>query len=211
MTLRAAWIVNVDELEALNRSSIAAVKSWITARKDVYRAPYATMPETHQRHCVLIGSTNMATFLHDSTGSRRFWAMTIASDRKVDVDGLAADRDQLWAEAVHRYRAGEQWWLTDEESEQQAALNTRYEDEGWREDDITEFLLESGGRCTIHQVIEFLHARRPIGGDEVKAAGRIRAALQRAGWKLASGKARVGKPYPVRYWHDPRVAGSGGL
>ena len=29
----------------------------------------------------------------------------------IDRDGLEADRHQLWAEAVHRYKAGQKWWL----------------------------------------------------------------------------------------------------
>ncbi len=33
----------------------------------------------------------------------------------LDVAGIAANRDQLWAEAVVRFRPGETWWLTPDE------------------------------------------------------------------------------------------------
>jgi len=31
---------------------------------------------------------------------------------RIDTEGLQRDRIQIWGEAVHRYRQGEQWWLT---------------------------------------------------------------------------------------------------
>ena len=44
----------------------------------------------------------------DSTGNRRFWTVRC---REIDVEGIRRDRDQLWAEAYHRYRLGDVWWL----------------------------------------------------------------------------------------------------
>lgn len=55
-----------------------------------------------------VGTTNLEEFLSDETGSRRFWPVYVGM---ADLAAIARDRDQLWAEAVHRYRAGEKWWL----------------------------------------------------------------------------------------------------
>lgn len=198
MALAMGWIINVDELEAFSRSSIAAVKGWLTAPNDTYRRPYAKRSKTYARHSVLVGSSNMLSFLHDSTGSRRFWVMGVASDRKVDVDAITRDRDQLWAEAMHLFRGGEQWHLTDEETAVQAGLNVRWEDEGWREDEIGG-LVEGATVTTVGHIVAELNRTRPV-GDDAKAAGRVKAYLQRNGWTYSGAHKRRVNGVVTRYW-----------
>ena len=43
----------------------------------------------------------------------------------IDIDGLTEVVDQLWAEAVHRYKAEEPWHLETPELEALARLNKR--------------------------------------------------------------------------------------
>jgi predicted P-loop ATPase len=57
---------------------------------------------------VLFATTNpgeKASYLKDKTGNRRFWP--VRTSEEIDLHSLKRDRDQLWAEAVHRHKAGE--------------------------------------------------------------------------------------------------------
>jgi predicted P-loop ATPase len=51
---------------------------------------------------------NHATYLKDDTGNRRYLPVTLGY---IALDELAADRDQLWAEALSEYLKGTVWWI----------------------------------------------------------------------------------------------------
>ena len=55
-----------------------------------------------------VGTTNDDEFLRDATGGRRFWPVKVG---KVNFEAFAAERDQLFAEAVAACNAGESWWM----------------------------------------------------------------------------------------------------
>ena len=70
------------------------------------------------------------TYLRDETGNRRFWPVRCGT---IDIAALARDRDQLWAEAVARFRAGAIWWLDTPEllAEAAAEQDKRYQSDAW--------------------------------------------------------------------------------
>jgi len=106
------WIVELAELAALRGRDNETLKSFLSAARDSFRPPYGRTNEDFERRSVFAGTTNAAEYLHDPTGARRFWAVKVAA---INVDGLARDRDQLWAEAVHLYRAGVRWYFGEDE------------------------------------------------------------------------------------------------
>src|ERR1700730_17492579 len=93
-------------LRAGNQTS---VKAFISQRDDTYRPPYGRTTVTQPRCSLIVGTTNEDDFLTDPTGNRRFWPVAVGDT--LDIDLLKTWRDQLWAEAVVAYRAGEQWYL----------------------------------------------------------------------------------------------------
>ena len=105
----STWIIELGELAALGQRGLEGHKAYLAGRRDKVRPPYGRADERFNRHCVFGGTTNVESFLIDSTGNRRYWVAEVLAE--IDVDGLRRDRDQLWAEAVHRYRAGERWWF----------------------------------------------------------------------------------------------------
>ena len=105
--LRAVWIYGLDELDSLRKGEITRVKNFITSRRDHYRPPYAKRARDFLRQNAFGGTTNEDQYLIDRTGNRRFLPVRAAS--KIDVAGIARDRDQIWAETVARYRRGDPW------------------------------------------------------------------------------------------------------
>lgn len=109
------WIAVADEGHSLKRADSNVMKAFMTRRNDVYRAPYDTVPTEHPRRCVVWGSTNEETFLRREAGNRRF---LIVECGPYDIDAVTPEYvDQVWAEAVTMYRAGERLWLDSDESE----------------------------------------------------------------------------------------------
>ena len=115
--IHAAWITEWGELDRITGARHAGeVKAFVARRTDTFRPPYGRVTESFRRSCVLVGSVNPSQFLTDPTGSRRFWCVRVGD--RIDLEYIARWRDQLWAEAVTAYRAGERWWLTPEEDQQ---------------------------------------------------------------------------------------------
>lgn len=114
MLAASNWIVEIAELASFKRSETEAQKAFLTTRTDKYRPPYGRVLVACPRRCVFVGTVNPEDggYLTDRTGNRRYWPVYC---NQVDLEALERDRDQLWAEAVHLFRAGERWWLDDEE------------------------------------------------------------------------------------------------
>ena len=132
LQLRGLWIVELSELDVLNRAELARAKAFLSQQTERFRLPYGRRVVQVPRQCVFIGTTNSDTWLKDETGGRRFWPVRCQT---IDLDGLRRDRDQLWAEALHHYRAGATWWLDDAEMVREAAeeQRKRYQADVWQE------------------------------------------------------------------------------
>lgn len=131
MQMQGAWVVEIAELDAFRAAEVTTLKAWLARQVDRFRPPYGRLVAEFPRTCVFAGTVNPsgAGYLKDSTGNRRFWPVKCAA---IDIDGLSRDAVQLWAEAVHCYRNGVQWWL--EETEETLARfiqDQRYEEDPW--------------------------------------------------------------------------------
>jgi hypothetical protein len=132
MQTNGVLIVEVAELNGMGARTVDAVKKWMSSKVDRYRPPYGKNVIEAPRRFVTAGTVNPSGpgYLHDATGARRFWP--VACGKPCDLAALERDRDQLWAEAVHLFQAGEQWWLKPAEvpdAEYQQSL--RYHDDPW--------------------------------------------------------------------------------
>jgi len=96
LQLVGRWIIEIAELKAIRTSEVEAQKSFITQTHDTFRPPYGRRTAQFPRQCVFIATTNESEYLRDRTGNRRWWPVKCGP---IDVEALARDRDQLWAEA----------------------------------------------------------------------------------------------------------------
>lgn len=106
--IQGVWFGELSELTALAKSQVESVKGFLSRRIDRYRPPYGRNAVDRPRQTVFIATTNECEYLQDATGGRRFWPVDC---EHIDIDAIERDCDQIWAEAVTRYRKGEQWHL----------------------------------------------------------------------------------------------------
>jgi predicted P-loop ATPase len=177
--LRGKWLIEVTEMHAMNRAETALLKAFITRTVEQYRPSYGRRDTFEPRQCLFIGTTNKTIYLRDETGGRRFWPVTCG---KIDVEALAKDRDQLFAEAVVLYRDGVHWW-PDRDFEREHIVpqqEDRYETDAW-EDKIVEFL-HLKDKITIGEIARdalFIEAPRLGTADQ----RRIAAVLEHLKWQ----------------------------
>ncbi len=180
-------------MHAMSRAEAAQLKAFITRTTERYRPSYGRREVVEPRQCVFVGTTNRDTYLRDETGGRRFWPVKIGT---IDTAALARDRDQLFAEAVQRFRDGRPWWPDraferDHIAPQQEA---RYESDAW-EEDIAAYLAGQT-KVTIGQVAkEALHIETPKLSRSDQH--RIMACMRRFGWK-----SRGAVEWPNKRWWD---------
>ena len=112
--IQGIWIMEIPEMDKFNRAEANAVKDFLTRRFDRYRPPYGRNVVRRERRCVFFGTINPdgVGYLKDTTGNRRYWPVKVTA---IDLDGVVADREQLWAEAKVAYNAGEKWWIDEDE------------------------------------------------------------------------------------------------
>jgi putative DNA primase/helicase len=113
--IQGIWLFEIAELDAFNKAESTRIKNFISSPKDRFRAPYDRAPKDHFRGTVFSGSTNQLEYLKDLTGNTRYWPVRCEVVDDINLPGIAAARDQLFAEAVQIYRRGERWHITAEE------------------------------------------------------------------------------------------------
>jgi len=101
--LHSAWIVDLDECASLKRCRDPELpKQWITKRRDAIVQKFKNEVENWARSSIFVASTNPTEFIRDPAGARRWWVIEV---KTILLREIAKEREQLWAEAVVRYKA----------------------------------------------------------------------------------------------------------
>ncbi|SEI03408.1 VapE domain-containing protein [Paracoccus alkenifer] len=196
--LQGMWLVEVGELAALRKSEVEDVKRFIAAKIDKYRPAYGRNVVEQPRTVVFAGTTNSDTYLKDPTGARRFWPIACG---QIDLDGLRRDREQLFAEAVARYRAGERWWLEGnaEIALAQGETDDRQERDVWHDAvmNCVARLEMFGGEVTMQAIMEQgLQITSPSMSDS-RTTRRIVDILRKENYRKARSSG-LGRPWIYR-------------
>ena len=179
--IRGKWLVELGELDSFNKAESTKAKQFFSASTDTYRESYGRRTNDVPRQCVFVGTTNQDEYLKDATGNRRYWPVSCTV---IDLDVLREMRDQLWAEAMFCYEAGDIWWVTkDEEPMFTEAQDERFVVDEW-EGPILNWLEESqiGETASGSDVLtsalklDFGHWGKP---EQM----RVGAIMHRLGWR----------------------------
>ena len=121
--LAECMLINLDELENLNRSEIGSLKEIITKTQIRMRKAYGHNNETMPRRASFAGSVNTAQFLNDSTGSRRFLCFELEGIKyQHDVDINLA-----FSQALFLFKSGFRHWFDQEEIKLITENNEQYQ------------------------------------------------------------------------------------
>lgn len=112
--LQGYWIIEMGEMAATRKAELEQIKQFVSKQSDNFRSAYARRTQDHPRQCAFFGSTNDEEFLRDPTGARRFWPVKVTEAGRTLANSLTDEIvNQIWAEIVVRYNAGEQWYLSE--------------------------------------------------------------------------------------------------
>jgi hypothetical protein len=121
--LRGIWLAELSELDSLHGRESSTVKRMLSAPADRFVQKFALHAESYPRRAVAVATTNEAAYWQDPTGARRLVPIRCT---EIALDVIERLRLPWFAEARHRYAAGEPWWefppeiLEEQEERQQA-------------------------------------------------------------------------------------------
>lgn len=197
--LVGAWGVELGELQSMMKSSIEDTKAFLSRQCDKYRPAYGRLEVVRERQCVFAGTTNSEGYLTDSTGNRRFWPIECVA---ADLPWLRDNREQLWAEAVALFRAGETPLYLEEDDVRRVAEEKQADNmlvDAW-EKPIEEWIQKSGTLIQdglhIHEVMV---SGLGMANTQIKRADQNRAGsiLRKLGWSV---KVKKQQGRSVRLW-----------
>lgn len=113
--MRTVWIVEIADMAGFSKSDIQHLRSFITRKVDRVRLAYDRRARNFPRKCIMIGTHNPSgdnQYFKDDTGNRRYWPIEC---ERIDIDKLKEIRDQLFAEAVVKWKSGEKLYIDDNE------------------------------------------------------------------------------------------------
>ena len=186
-------VCEMSELTGFRKAELESLKAFISRRDDgSTRLAYRHDPEPALRRFILVGSTNDPEPLpNDPSGNSRFVPIQCSKGSHIEPF-MAQWRNQLWAESLVLYRAGERANLPRNLMDLQAEHGERHR----RKDQIIEDAVAGIVGLGPFTIGELCGKVSPaISSSDTRAVSRLSDALRIGGWdkkheRIASGKRR---------------------
>lgn len=118
-------VVECSELQGMDERHMTKIQATFSTSNQTVRLSYRTDAEDYAARHIFIGTTNERTPMpYDSNGWRRFILIPMKKGARPPEEVLPEILQQIWAEALHRWRNGETGKLTGEEIEM-VKMNSR--------------------------------------------------------------------------------------
>ena len=183
LMLATSLLINMDELEALNRSEIGALKALITMPDIRLRKAYGRYTEYLPHVASFSASINDPSFLRDHTGNRRWLPFTVKSiDYMHDLD-----MDKVYSQLFHLYKSGEKYWFSPTEIEEINAHNEQYALQSMEEETLLMKYVpctkeEADFNATTSQIAEYLFDNKPKFSINPSVINSLGKALRKHGF-----------------------------
>lgn len=184
INIQGIWLQEIAEMGSFSNQDAPIIKAYLSSASDRFRSPFDKYACDHPRRTIFFGTTNEDVYLRDKTGNSRFWPFRTEAVGSIDLEGLVAVRDQLFAEAVHQFKAGARWHpLEDEQRTLFAPEQTLREyDDPWEERIFDWLHLETFSFTSVSQVLT--DCLKIEAGKQTQAnAIQVGKILTRLGWK----------------------------
>jgi len=187
LRLQSAWGVELSELDGITRrKDQEALKAFLTATQDAFRAPYAKATTKHHRRCVFWGTANGPP-LRDLSGSTRFVCIKLP-DQMLPLDWARENRAAIWSRAVAIYRqvpADQEPWdhSTEEERKAIEERNANHQEtDPWAEEVAQHLRAATERPVSVAYLLDRMDI--PKGQRNNAMAARVRQLAEAVGWVM---------------------------
>lgn len=109
--MRGKLIMELGEMSGFAKRTVQHLKAFVSRQAEEWTPKYKEFAKSVPRRCLFFGTTNDQEILVDETGNRRWLPFNSSG---ADPEGIAAVRDQLWAEGAHLFRQHGVMWQDSE-------------------------------------------------------------------------------------------------
>jgi predicted P-loop ATPase len=105
--IQGHWLVEIPDMTGFSKREHTHILATLSNRNDIYRPSYGRHTMEHPRVTVFAATSETDDYLQDVRGRRRYWPLRCS---EISLDTLRNQRNQIFAEAVHRYKEGTKWY-----------------------------------------------------------------------------------------------------